>query len=69
MEVYKTIVRKSTGEYIHYMDGILYGCSRPKLIADDASLEDLKRIARDYDDTDLDISDLEIKEVELIIKT
>lgn len=69
IENYKTIIKKSTKEYVHYLDGTLYVCERPKLCADNITLEDFKRYAKDYDDTDLDITDLEIIDIEITIKT
>ena len=64
----KTIIKTNTGEYLKYMNGEFYTSEIPIIISGDATLESLTKYAMMFDNVDLDVSDVEIKECELIIK-
>lgn len=55
-----TLRKKSTKDWLKYMDGEFYTSMHPVLISDQASLEELQEYAKNFDGVDLDISDVEI---------
>ena len=64
----KTIIKTSTGEYLHFLNGEFYTSEIPCIISSEATIEYLIKYAKMFDNVDLDVSDVEIKECELIIK-
>lgn len=64
----KTIIKTSTGQYLKYMNGEFYTSEIPGIISGDATLESLIKYAKMFDNVDLDVSDVEIKDCEIILK-
>lgn len=64
----KTILKKSTGEYLHFLNGEFYTSEIPCIISSEATIESLIEYTKMIGGDVLDVSDAEIKECELIIK-
>lgn len=50
------------------MNGEFYTSEIPGIISGDATLESLIKYAKMFDNVDLDVSDVEIKDCEIILK-
>lgn len=66
--MHKTIIKKSTNEYAIYNGGQFYTSTCPQIIAETATPQALKDYAKSFDNVDLDLSDYEIIEIEIIRK-
>ena len=64
----KTIIKKSTGQYLKYINGEFFISEIPGIISESANIESLIKYAKMFDNVELDVSDVEIKECEIIIK-
>ena len=66
----KILIRKSTGEFLKYVDGDFFSGDTPTLLSDQATLETLVQYAQQFDNTDITelIDDLEIKSCKIIIE-
>lgn len=64
----RTIIKKSTGQYLKYMNGEFYTSEIPGIISGDATLDSLTKYAKIFDNVDLDVSDVEIKNCKIVLE-
>jgi hypothetical protein len=64
----KIILHKVTGEYVHYLgNGEFYTASIPKIYPDGMDMNSLKEYIEKHEGVTPDLSDFEIKSVEINI--